>query len=184
MRDLRQPGLAAMRNPPGAVSGRSGVEMASRAPIGHWLDITPTRIGTLGGMSTSEDANLLTVPEVAAHLNVSRSTAWRLVYSGELPRSVFPSLGAGCGDSHTKKNWARGVTDTIAFDEGRAPGAGVASKKRKALRTPLRVFFPPRMECESSLPDERPQSWEFHWARGAGALSSSRRLPSPLGKGI
>jgi excisionase family DNA binding protein len=39
----------------------------------------------LVGMSTSEDASLLTVPQVAAKLNVSRSTAWRLVHSGELP---------------------------------------------------------------------------------------------------
>jgi excisionase family DNA binding protein len=39
----------------------------------------------LGGVSTSEDASLLTVPQAAAKLNVSRSTAWRLVYSGELP---------------------------------------------------------------------------------------------------
>jgi excisionase family DNA binding protein len=36
-------------------------------------------------MDTAENTSLLTVSEVAARLNISRSTAWRLVHSGELP---------------------------------------------------------------------------------------------------
>jgi excisionase family DNA binding protein len=35
-------------------------------------------------MSTTEDISLLNVPQVARRLNVSTSTVWRLVNSGEL----------------------------------------------------------------------------------------------------
>jgi excisionase family DNA binding protein len=87
-------------------------------------DITPARIGTLGSMKTDDVSSLLTVPEVAARLRVSRSTAWRLVHRGDL-RAV--KIGSG---PHAPVRVDPAELESFLQSSRRQPPAGAADRPR------------------------------------------------------
>jgi excisionase family DNA binding protein len=79
-------------------------------------------------MSTDEDASLLNVPQVAAKLNVSSATVWRLVHRGELPSlRIGSQRGAPVRvDPDTLEAWLHSRKQPAgAADFPRSPHGGV-----------------------------------------------------------
>jgi excisionase family DNA binding protein len=75
-------------------------------------------------MNTKEASSLLTVPEVAARLSVSRSTAWRLVHRG-----VLQAVKIGSGP-HAPIRVDPAELENFLHSSRRKPAAGAAGPQR------------------------------------------------------